>query len=1302
MPPFSLKPKRLLSLLKSRRRKAADDSSGSSEDNPDSNRLGPFKDIEDSGDLTTPSKLPSVELEPIFRETDASDSHLVDAQEKLQLSVQSLESVLQALTNKPSDKLPELTACVEAAAGTKEPAVLDKLIATILLDGHNRSQNVSKATGEYLKRIAPLSQLALGLTGTIAANAGYAPVQIITNGLSQIITVTQVPGQADSVLQGLESLYDDTDLLLRLKGLPQHVIHSTVKTAAVVLQTKMIDLTRKSILWMKKSFFSKFAECLIQPDELKDGLEDLKQAKQALLNSLDFDRYISKKWDDIFKARGVVLRSVCSDEAHETQLLKHKMLHSSRLPNTGEWAVNHKTFQQWKNGDTRILWCPGKAGAGKTHMVSRMVDELEVSFPDEDVGIAWVYCEHVRITQQSRQYILEVFTRQLLARKTSICDELKSDLEVPMPLLNDRKRLLNSALSRFTRSFLILDALDEYSQSPAEKHLLASMLRELAEECQSSNVHICITSREDIGVWDLLSRPAIKTTHLPVRASEHDIRALVYEVYDKEATVTQWMNDSWLRQMAAASIIEKSQACRFKLAELQSRSALVSQPHAAAMKSALENLSDSMNTYYKQIIHRIESRANGKIVLKLLTWLTFAGPTPHETALRVALALEPWETPGGNIHDYNVDINLCLGSSEGLVVQRKERPSLQLAHQSIREFLQKYWTRGEGYSLILGTCLAFMAVSPETYFEHPWSIGSSLNYPVHAFMEWVDWYWGEHVLDSQYTAKQLELVESANQVSNDFRLEPPRTRTLLYDCVTLGWNSACRMLLPGDKDPNVYNTISIRDSDRTAIHAATLHNVDALKLLLADARVDPNKGLLEGCIPWTPLMAACANHRENAVEAIELLTASASVDINGCKTGEWLEYGLPWKFEDFELQYMEECFLPPVMLAYRKSQLLPLLEREDLYLRTEVLGISPLHYFASIGSKYEHLEALLESPKLEGRLDVNIQTRERLLTEAFPREQVTPWATKEKHIKPFERHRSPLLVAAYCGNSNQTRRLLADRRTDRNARDQQGMTALMVCLLAYEDARFGKLGELEATVRELLGTVDLAHINARDRQDRTALANIAATRLATWAVPRTNCPYPRSWRFPDASQEQEFSDTMFRVVDRSDFIYDLLVLLLEMPGIDINPVDDAGHTPLDHAIWRREISRSTIFARQSLDCSIWYREYLKTAFDTYERVVTRLEEAGVRSGQPIMITPETLEEDMRFPPLYHCQNPKPRRILPEMRDRAWPEPWNVLDHGKPILMDGAQLSFDEARSIQLGYEARSWVDEYYEHAFRRE
>ena len=67
---------------------------------------------------------------------------------------------------------------------------------------------------------------------------------------------------------------------------------------------------------------------------------------------------------------------------------------------------------------------------------------------------------------------------------------------------------------------------------------------------------------------------------------------------------------------------------------------------------------------------------------------------------------------------------------------------------------------------------------------------------------------------------------------------------------------------------------------------------------------------------------------------------------------------------------------------------------------------------------------------------------------------------------------------------------------------------------------------------------------------------------------------------------------MYRVVDRSEFLPGLVELLLEMPGIEISPMDDAGHTPLDYAIWNREITRSTMFARQSLECSIWYQIYL--------------------------------------------------------------------------------------------------------------
>lgn len=169
----------------------------------------------------------------------------------------------------------------------------------------------------------------------------------------------QVPGQADLVVKGLQSLYDNTSLLSRLNDLPRNTVHATVKTAAIVLQMQIVDFTRKSILWMRKAFFAKFAGCFVAPDEVKDALEELKLAQRELLSSMDFDSYISKKWDTIFTARRETLNKMCSDEVHEAQLLKHKMLHSSRLPSSADWAINDKSFQEWIRGDIGILWCPG-------------------------------------------------------------------------------------------------------------------------------------------------------------------------------------------------------------------------------------------------------------------------------------------------------------------------------------------------------------------------------------------------------------------------------------------------------------------------------------------------------------------------------------------------------------------------------------------------------------------------------------------------------------------------------------------------------------------------------------------------------------------------------------------------------------------------------------------------------------------------------------------------------------------------------------------------------------------------------
>lgn len=63
----------------------------------------------------------------------------------------------------------------------------------------------------------------------------------------------------------------------------------------------------------------------------------------------------------------------------------------------------------------------------------------------------------------------------------------------------------------------------------------------------------------------------------------------------------------------------------------------------------------------------------------------------------------------------------------------------------------------------------------------------------------------------------------------------------------------------------------------------------------------PNKGSLDEGVPWTPLMAVCAEKKDDVVETIKLLTESASVDINGCKTDEWRECGLPWKLDGSDL-----------------------------------------------------------------------------------------------------------------------------------------------------------------------------------------------------------------------------------------------------------------------------------------------------------------------------------------------------------------------------------------------------------------
>lgn len=170
-----------------------------------------------------------------------------------------------------------------------------------------------------------------------------------------------------------------------------------------------------------------------------------------------------------------------------------------------------------------------------------------------------MYCEFNRVSRQSKKSILEVITRQLIARKPELCFEFQQQLQDFLSTEDERKALLKQVLSRFGASFLILDALDEFSPEYTERHSISRLLRSVVEDANGDHVRLCITCRQSEGIWEALYSSHVPTERLEIRSSEQDIRSLVERTYDKTAPAISWMEGNQaLRELAVVKVLERS------------------------------------------------------------------------------------------------------------------------------------------------------------------------------------------------------------------------------------------------------------------------------------------------------------------------------------------------------------------------------------------------------------------------------------------------------------------------------------------------------------------------------------------------------------------------------------------------------------------------------------------------------------------------------------------------------------------------------------------------------------------------
>jgi hypothetical protein len=142
-----------------------------------------------------------------------------------------------------------------------------------------------------------------------------------------------------------------------------------------------------------------------------------------------------------------------------------------RQAGTGQWLLNSIEYQAWLKTSKQTLFCPGIPGAGKTILTSTVIDNLIAMFGnDENVGIAYIYCNFQQRDVQTAEGLLRSLLKQLAGELSPLVDCVKHlynrrGAKQTPPSFNDFSRALQSVAAMYSRVFIVVDALDECQAS---------------------------------------------------------------------------------------------------------------------------------------------------------------------------------------------------------------------------------------------------------------------------------------------------------------------------------------------------------------------------------------------------------------------------------------------------------------------------------------------------------------------------------------------------------------------------------------------------------------------------------------------------------------------------------------------------------------------------------------------------------------------------------------------------------------------------------------------------------------------
>lgn len=367
---------------------------------------------------------------------------------------------------------------------------------------------------------------------------------------------------------------------------------------------------------------------------------------------------------------------LCPTDSDSPASEYQKHIHSY-VPGTGEWILETDQYRRWlKDDDQGALWIRGIPGSGKSVVAARFIQRLQAQ---GECPVLFFFFREIIMSNRTPRSLCQDFACGLLPHSPQLQTSLKALKErhhsVDAAPFEELWKCLSSALTRTSRVFCVVDALDE--MEPGHEDFIRSLI-DLANRHPAS-IKLVLTSRQLLYLEERFrGTSGLIDLRLDRRHVDQDI-----ERYIEHRLST---HQPPIKPEEAASI--KTSICEkgrglFLYARLMMDELL---SHPEDITSQLGQLPDGLGDMYTDILREHAERSGTTLSFQrlVLQWITHSARPLR--LLELATAIDSLPDRGGLRVDQ--DAKVAVRTACGPLLELCEDGVIQIIHHSLTEFFR--------------------------------------------------------------------------------------------------------------------------------------------------------------------------------------------------------------------------------------------------------------------------------------------------------------------------------------------------------------------------------------------------------------------------------------------------------------------------------------------------------------------------------------------------------------------------------------------------------------------------------------